>query len=118
MVLVVSTPPPAPQGLAAPVLHLDAETEAKLSRQVPIVQGGWLQGYRETQTYCRVLFTDEFVVVAQGNLGNIVARYTPRQARPDLCPPGTLVLADIGTQMVLQMVGEYAGLYEMIKRPW
>jgi hypothetical protein len=107
---------PASQQTAAPMPRFDAETEAKLTTLVPIVVGGWWQGYRETTQSCRVLITDTFREVTR--LGtDIVARYEPRQTRPDFCAPGTLVLADTVTQMMIQMAQDTKEILRMMQRP-
>jgi hypothetical protein len=104
-----------PQTAASPPLF-DAETQTKLTTLVPIVHGGWFQGYRETTQYCRVLITDEFREVT--TLGAaLVVRYEPQQARPDFCAPGTLVLADTVTLMMIQMAQDTKEILRMMQRP-
>ena len=75
-----------------------------------------MRGYSETTQSCRVLLTDEFREVARLGM-DLVARYEPRQAHPDLCPPGTLVLADLWTQMRLSFADMTKELQRMMQCP-
>jgi len=83
--------------------------------RVPIVAGNWLVGYRETPQSCLVRLMDELPEVAR--LGSdLVARYTPLQADPALCPPGTLVLFDTWDQMLLSYADATKEVHRMLQR--